>query len=123
MSDRNALPAAASGTDHKGLKAVVIILGVLLIVGFMGLIGGVVYQISAKNSEKDVKTPASLATKGVSGDILLSLPPGAEILQIDLDGTRAAVLVQNPGHPEAREILIVDLVSGRVVARLRAKED
>ncbi len=125
MSDNDASQSDDAVEDHKGLKAVVIILGVLLILGFIALVGGVFYQITKEDPEDDVSATASLANKGLSGDIILSLPQGASIIQVDLDGARAAVLVQysgSPGGSDVREILIVDLASGRVVTRLRAQD-
>ncbi len=125
MSDPDASHPDNAAQEHRGLKAVVIVLGVLLILGFIALIGGVFYQITKEDPEGDAPVSASLANKGVGGDIMLSLPQGASIIQVDLDGGRAAVLVQlagDSGGPGPREIVIVDLASGRVITRLRAED-
>ena len=123
MSNPDVSPPEDSVQDHKGLKAVVIILGVLLILGFIALIVGVFYQISKEDPAEEVSVPVNLANVDLNGDILLHLPQGAQIIQVDLDGERAAVLVQHPGSTGQREILIVDLNSGQVAAKLHAREE
>jgi len=79
-------------------------MGALLVLMLIGLIGGVVWKI--KNRRE--------APPPVTRMIELGLPSGTTVGQMVLDGDRLAL---NTGE----EIVVVDVKSGAVVARIRLK--
>ena len=96
--------AAAPAGDQPGMKylvAAVYIMGVLLVLCFVGLIAAIVWKAMGGRSE----APAAAQT------LDLALPPGTTVQSMALERDR---LVLNTG----REILIVDTKANRVISRI-----
>ena len=97
------------------LKIAVILMGILLVGGFAFVLAAIVYQASRPAQDK-TKIGAT-ALSGETLDLDLAIPRGAMVTGLDLDGNRLAVTFGG----ESPEIVVVDLTSGKVVARLRLK--
>jgi hypothetical protein len=97
------------------LKVAVIAMGILLVGGFAFVLAAIVYQasrpaqVAAGRSATD-----SLTQSGLNID--LPVPRDASVGALSLDGNRLAV--QLNGSTGA-EIAIIDLASGKIVARVR----
>ena len=98
------------------LKIAVIVMGVLLVGGFAFVLAAIVYQ--ASRPAQDTSVTGAQAVPG-QGTLSIDLPilPGAAVSAMSLDGNRLAVTL---GGAEP-ELMVIDLASGEVVARLRLK--
>ncbi len=109
-------------SSYSILKFVVIFLGVLLVLGFVVVVGTIVYRLAGSDRPAAAPIgPAAIASPEIArllSDIELSLPEGSEITGHDLDGARLAIRLQGAA---GAEIWIVDLTSGQVVSRVRLK--
>jgi hypothetical protein len=88
--------------SHRGLLALVIILGVLILLGVVGLIVAAVFKAGSR-APANVAYGAELAA------------PGEKVESVQLDGNR--VLVRLSG-PNGEELAILDAGSGRVLGRI-----
>ena len=88
--------------SHRGLLALVIILGVLILLGVVGLIVAAVMR-AGNRTPANTAYAASLAA------------PGETVQSTQLDGNR--VLVRLAG-PKGEELVILDAGSGRVLGRI-----
>jgi hypothetical protein len=99
-------------SDLRGLKALVGILGVLIVVGTAVVIGTVIHRLYARNDApsmaQPLATPAAPALPaGLASTIL---PPGEHIAGIAAAGGRIAVWVSGP---QGDRLLLVDPLSGQ----------
>lgn len=88
----------------KFLEAAVYIMGGLLVLMFVGLIGGIAWKIANRG-----ETPVPEAKL-----IELGLPPETKINQMTLDGDRLAI-------DTGTEIIVVDVRKGVVVSRIKLR--
>jgi hypothetical protein len=99
------------------LKLAVIAMGLLLVGGFAFVLAAIVYQasrpaqVAAGRSATD-----SLTQSGLTID--LPVPRDASVGALSLDGNRLAVQLNGSA---GAEIAIIDLASGKIVARVRLK--
>jgi hypothetical protein len=99
------------------LKVAVIAMGLLLVGGFAFVLAAIVYQasrpaqVAAGRSATD-----SLTQSGLNID--LPVPRDASVGALSLDGNRLAVQLNGSA---GAEIAIIDLASGKIVARVRLK--
>jgi hypothetical protein len=106
-----------SSRQVRILKVAVIAMGILLVGGFAFVLAAIVYQasrpaqVAAGRSATD-----SLTQSGVSID--LPVPRDASVSGLSLDGNRLAVQLNGSA---GAEIAIIDLASGKIVARVRLK--
>ncbi len=125
LSDHPSSPrgdSKAPPPSYSILKFIVIFLGVLLVLGFVVVVGTIVYRLAGS----DRPAAATIGSAAIAGpelarllsDIELSLPEGSEITGHDLDGARLAIRLQGAA---GAEIWIVDLTSGTVVSRVTLK--
>ena len=87
---------------YRGLLAVVIILGVLIVLGVGALIAGLIMRSGSKGS-------AASSTQA------FTLDPGSTILSSDVSGSRLILHVKNE---TGEEVDIVDIADGRLVSRI-----
>lgn len=85
----------------KFLEAAVYIMGGLLVLMFLGLIGGIVWKVTHKVE------PAQPTTQLLG----LALPAGSEVRSLQLDGDRLAI-------DTGSEIIIVDWKRNAVLSRI-----
>ncbi len=99
------------------LKFAVIVMGVLLVGGFVFVLAAIIYQ--ASRPAQDASATAAQAVPGQGGlSIDLPVPTGAAVSAMSLDGNRLAVHLNGPAGPE---IAVIDLATGKVVAHVRLK--
>lgn len=96
-------PRAAA--TYRATKAVVIILGVLIVIALIALVVGVGFKLAGRHGGRGAE--AATAT----------LPPGAKITAIETSGNR---LILGLHTGEGDEVDIVDTDSGHLVARIKA---
>ncbi|MFV0368254.1 MAG: hypothetical protein ACK5KM_07325 [Hyphomicrobiaceae bacterium] len=101
------LPAKNDTPSLRGLKYAVIGMGVILILGFFVILGRIVYL----TSRMDASVPIGEA-------LTLSMPKGADVVTMALDGNRLAVHFTGPEAGE-RAIKIIDLRTGHTISHLR----
>ena len=95
------------------LKIAVIVMGLLLVGGFAFVMAAIVYQASQIAKESVASAPA---LGGVETE--LAIPPDAAVTSLALDGDRLALHLSTPN---GQELLVIDLKSGKVAARVRLK--
>ena len=92
------------------LKIAVIVMGILLVGGFAFVLAAIVYQASQGGQ-------GSAVGAGVAGvEAELPIPKDATVTSLSLDGDRLALHLNSAAGPE---IAVVDLKSGKVIARIR----
>jgi hypothetical protein len=99
--------------DLRGLKALVGIMGVLIILGTALVIGVVIHRIYARNGAPSMPA-AVLAVPGVPTSAAV-LEPGEHIAGIAAAGSDVAVWVSSPGGDR---VLLIDPANGRVSVAL-----
>jgi hypothetical protein len=97
------------------LKVAVIVMGLLLVGGFAFVLAAIVYQASGGGQDRAVGAGAG-ALNGVESE--LPIPKDATVTSLALDGDRLALHLNSAAGPE---VVVVDLKSGKVVARIRLK--
>lgn len=85
--------------DHRLLKAVVIVLGILLVVGFGALMAAIVIR-SVSPREAEPSVPVSVV-----------LPANARIVDLALDGDGLALRIEGAN---GETIVVIDLTTGRI---------
>jgi hypothetical protein len=93
---------APDAPSHRGLLALVIILGVLILLGVVALILGAVLRVSNRASA-DIAFAASVSA------------PGMQVESTQLDGNR--ILLRLSG-PSGDELVILEAGSGKVLGRI-----
>jgi hypothetical protein len=86
------------------LLRVVYIMGIILVLLFLTLIGGIIWKSTRKAEPKAAPPPAILG---------LNLPQDSDIRSAEVDGDR---LVLNTG----REVIVIDLRKNAIVSRISA---
>jgi len=111
--DNTPLPGTVfSPRQVRVLKVAVIVMGLLLVGGFAFVLAAIVYQASQGGQ-------GSAAGAGVTGvEAELPIAKDATVTSLSLDGDRLALHLQSSAGPE---IVVVDLKSGKVVARIGLK--
>jgi hypothetical protein len=104
----------------RGLKTLVIVLGILLVGGMVALVAAVVWRGS--HPVAPAGAPArSAETAGKPFESTLDLPAGAEIASIRAAGDR---LVLNIVLPDGRrQLVILDIRSGARLGTIELKAD
>ncbi len=106
-----------SPRGQRILKFAVVIMGVMLVVGFMVVVGTIAYR-AVKLSQADPSITDAPAKHGFSR-LEVDVEPDTLISQIELDGNRMAVHVTKNA---ADEILIIDIKRGTLLGRVRLNE-
>lgn len=116
-SETNSIPGTVfSPRQVRILKIAVILMGILLVGGFAFVLAAIVYQASRPTQNETAASATPLSREGML-DMDLAVPREASITGLDLDGDRLAVTLGGA----APEIVVIDLASGKTVARLRLK--
>jgi hypothetical protein len=105
-----------SARQVRFLKFAVITMGILLVGGFAFVLAAIVYQ--ASHAKQDVAAPLPAANMSEAPIIELPVGQGAGLTAMSLDGNRLALHL-NGG--EWAEIVVIDLASGKIVARVKLK--
>ncbi len=115
MAEQYDGPFSPRGT--RILKIAVIVMGIMLIVGFMIVVVTIAYRAMKLGEDKPSANPA-VNTHGFSR-LDVEVEPDTLISQIELDGNRMAVHVSKGA---ADEILIIDIRRGELLGRVRLRE-
>jgi hypothetical protein len=94
------------------LKIAVIVMGLLLVGGFAFVLAAIVYQAS--------KGGQGAPAGGEAVEAELAIPKDATVTALSLDGDRLALHLNSAAGPE---IAVIDLKSGKMVARIRLKPE
>jgi hypothetical protein len=99
-------PNTIAAPSNRGLKAIVIILGILIVLAFAALVVGFVSRLSGHGGGGSS-----------SGTTQVLLPPGSKILQVQVTtNSRIVMAVQTPA---GSEVDIFDTDTGRQVGRIK----
>ena len=113
--------SAANRTAGKntGLKITVIVLGVILVLGFLGMIGTVVYQLSHMKKKAPAATAASAMSAEslpVFGDVAVPIHQGERIARIQPNGDRLIIeLATVEGNSR---LVMLDQATGKVLGSI-----
>jgi hypothetical protein len=94
---------AQSAPSYRGLLALVIILGILIVLGVIGLI---VAAAMGAGNRKPAATPYAAGVEALGG----------RVESAQLDGNRILIRLVNANFTE--ELVIVDAGTGRVIGRI-----
>jgi hypothetical protein len=94
--------------NYRALKAAVILMGVLIVLGLILVFAAIVNRMSAGGSTAEV-APVGVA---MAPDIAALLGPDGEVVSTALDGSRLAIVFK---RPEGHAVLVVDLRTGQVL--------
>jgi hypothetical protein len=97
-------PSAGVPASARLLLRIVYIMGIILVLLFLTLVGGIIWKSSQKSQPKPQAPPAMLD---------LGLPAGTEIRHAEIDGDR---LVINTG----RLVIVIDLRKNTILSRISA---
>ena len=97
------------------LKIAVIVMGILLVGGFAFVLAAIVYQAS-----KGGQSAAGVGTPPAGIEAELPIPKDATVTALSLDGDRLALHLQTSAGPE---IVVIDLKSGKTLARVKLKPE
>jgi hypothetical protein len=100
----------------KVLKIAVIVMGLLLVGGFAFVLAAIVYQASQRGQA----TPSAEGGEGAPTRSELQIPRDATVTSLALDGDRLALHLNSP---QGAEIAVIDVRSGKVVARIKLKPE
>ena len=110
--------ANRTANKHTGLKITVIVLGVVLVLGFLGMIGTVVYQLShmKKKAPKAVAGAVSGESLPVFGDVTVPIRQGERIARIQPSGDRLIIeLATVEGNSR---LVMLDQATGKVLGSI-----
>ena len=93
------------------LKIAVIVMGILLVGGFAFVLAAIVYQAS-----KGGQSAAGLGALPAGIETELPIPKDVTITSMSLGGDRLALHLNSAAGPE---IAVVDLKTGKLIARIR----
>jgi hypothetical protein len=103
----------------RGLKTLVIVLGVLLIGGVAALVATIAWRASHPPRPAPQPTPPSLANARAPFESVLALPQGAEIVSIQPAGERLILQLRLPGG--GGQLMIIDIGSGARLGTLELR--
>ncbi|MFD0986562.1 hypothetical protein [Methyloligella solikamskensis] len=130
MTNRGETPPDTDNTPIEGspftprqvriLKIAVIVMGVLLVAGFLLIIATIAFQATQMGVEEDT-TPAIEQASPPAGEqktrkaFDVTIPDGAEVVDMTVDGNR---LVLHLKIAEGGDVLVIDLTDGKVISRI-----
>ncbi len=103
--DPNAHSDPVAAPNYKVVRAIVIILGVLIVLAFTALVWGFIARLSGHGADASAQAPDFV------------LPAGAKIVQVTpTTSNRMVVVLQTPA---GGEVDIFDTDTGKLVVRIR----
>lgn len=101
----------------RALKALVIVMGIIIVIGVAIVVVTIVHRMQNKSATATTATGAPQL-----GDVVLPLPPGCRVAEMtSVDGRlwlRLEPLTGNAADAACADILILDPSTGSVVGRL-----
>jgi hypothetical protein len=104
------------------LVFVVVLLGLMIVAGLVAVIGRVLYLSSRAPAQPAAESSGNDAAKieRAIAEVPVPLPPGAVVKSTSLSGDRLAVHYEGP---EGAAIVIVDIKSKAIIARVQIGRD
>ena len=119
--DNTPLPGAVfTPRQVRALKLAVILMGILLVGGFAFVLAAIVYQASRLGETAVPPAPVPASALGGGMESELPIPKDATVTSLSLDGGRLALHLKSEA---GAEIAVIDLATGKLVARIRLKPD
>jgi hypothetical protein len=107
----------------KSLKALVVIMGLLILAGLGLLVYGVVGQVSQIAGPGDDPGASLGAPPDASGGFdatTVTLPAGCRLAQAELDEGRLVLRAEGPAdRPDCQQVILLDPASGAELGRVR----
>jgi hypothetical protein len=100
----------------RALKIAVIVMGILLVGGFAFVLAAIVYQASSGGQSSGGAGSRGTSLSGIESE--LPIAKDATVTSLALDGDRLALHLN---LPVGSEIAVIDLKTGKVVARVHLK--
>ena len=100
----------------RALKALVIVLGIAVLLGFFGLVGAIVYKLGKPIEAPVAAAPAPPAVPGAAwAQASLDQPAGTRIQSVTASGALIVIhlYTETPGNDE--RLVVFDPAAGRVV--------
>ncbi|HEY5208910.1 MAG TPA: DUF6476 family protein [Stellaceae bacterium] len=101
----------------RGLKILVVTMGILLIVGIVALVVGIAYRVNHRVVTAPLIAHATVAPNGMPHT--LTLPADAKIVSIQSDGDRVTVRLALPDGGET--LMLVDWQTGRTLSTIELR--
>lgn len=101
----SAVEDSSTTLAHRGVKAVVIVLSVLIVIALGLIVVGIVMKMSGHGPSARAENPA-----------IFTLPPGATIKDMQVQNDRVILRVQSA---RGEEVDIVDTRTGRLITQIR----
>jgi hypothetical protein len=93
----------------RALKIAVVVMGVLILLGLFTVFGRIIYLASRPAPQ------VQAASQGLSPELRLGLPAGAEVRHTSISGDRLAVHYE---APTGGGIVVLDVARGQVLSRI-----
>jgi hypothetical protein len=100
------------------LKIAVIVMGILLVGGFAFVLAAIVYQASHGGQAMQPVAAQTVGGPETSALSELPIPKDATVTSLALDGNRLALHLTAPA---GGEVIVMDVASGKVLARIKLK--
>lgn len=122
MADTDQAAGAAAGAEgappnHRGLKITVIVMGVLLVIGFIVVFSTIIYRSVKRDSNEEL---AKVRPRGSFAPIEAAMAPGATLEAVELNGDRLAATTRL-ANGEGSEIILFDIRRGHELGRVRLR--
>ena len=109
----------------RALKGIVIGMGILIVVG-LGAVGYGIYKNASALGDKTTPVPSHSPSSQISEawkqDLLVSLPPGCVVGEIETGGNRIYVIISGTpqeGQTVCSRVIVVDSVSGQRIGIIK----
>jgi hypothetical protein len=98
---------------RRKLARLLLVSGGIMLLGFIAVFAAIVYKLGVLGEDE----PAAASVPGFAEPVeaRIGLPAGARLLDAELDGERALLTIEGDGG--SRELVYVDLATGRVLGR------
>ncbi len=95
----------------RALKALVIGMGILILIGFAAVVVAVIQRAGDSGGADPAAVRSGATAQRAFGDVRVSLPPGAQVIGTSTDAGRLIVHLRLAGG-QAR-VLVIDLATGK----------
>jgi hypothetical protein len=109
-------PGNLTKSQERGLKIAIVVMGLMIVVGFLAIVARVVY-LAGSRGEQGPAVAREISPRAMEpgGEATLLIPAGAIVRHVTLSGDRLAVHWDGPA---GAVITVVDIRDGRVLSRI-----
>ena len=108
-----------SSGQVKALKIAIAVMGIMIIAALLAIVGRVIY-LSTNKPAPGTPQAVTAVTPAFAPEHAFSLPPGAKVVRMSLEGNRLLVHYDLAGTPHAS---IYDLANGRRLSGITFQTD